>query len=81
MGKQRVLLKDEPDATPFRRQIDAALAIEPGVAAEGDEPRSGRRSPATARSTLDLPAPEGPTSATVSAPIVSASARRKERRP
>ena len=38
-------------------------------------------SPAIARSTLDLPAPEGPTSATVSEPSSSASESWKERRP
>ena len=31
-------------------------------------PRAGRRSPATARRIVVLPAPDGPTSATVSAP-------------
>ncbi len=44
-------------------------------------PRSGRRRPATVRRTLDFPAPDGPTSATVSAPTASVSSRRKARRP
>ena len=43
-------------------------------------PRSGRSSPAIARSTLDFPAPDGPTSASVSRPSSSATERRKERR-
>ncbi len=39
----------------------------------------GRTSPATARSTVVLPAPEGPTSATVSAPTASATSTSKLR--
>ena len=43
-------------------------------------PRSGRSRPAIARSTLDFPAPDGPTSASVSRPSVAATESRKERR-
>ena len=43
-------------------------------------PRSGRSSPAIARSTLDFPAPDGPTSASVSRPSSRPTERRKERR-
>ena len=42
-------------------------------------PRAGRARPAIARSTDVLPAPEGPTSATVSGPTSSASSRSKAR--
>ena len=55
---------------PSRTSVSAASAT---------RPRSGRRSPAIARSTLVLPAPEGPTSATVSRPTSSSSSSRKER--
>ena len=34
--KERVLLKDEPDRTALRRQIDARGGVEPGVRAERD---------------------------------------------
>ena len=43
-------------------------------------PRSGRRSPAIARSTVVLPAPEGPTSATVWAPMLRLTPSSNERR-
>ena len=42
-------------------------------------PRSGRCNPATARSTVVLPAPDGPTSATTSSPTARLSATRMER--
>ena len=43
-------------------------------------PRSGRRRPAIARSTVLLPAPDGPTRATVSAPTVRRTASSYDRR-
>ena len=51
------------------------------LCAEGDPSRRPAEQPAIARSTVDLPAPDGPTIATVSPlPTSSASARSKERR-
>ena len=81
MRKERVLLEYEPDSSALRRGMSIPRAgIEPRLRAERDNPALGRSRPATARSTLDLPAPEGPTSAMVSAPTSSATASRKVRR-
>ena len=43
-----------------------AARVEPHLVAERDPPGVRRRSPAIARRTVVLPAPEGPTSASVS---------------
>ena len=79
--EERVLLEDEPDRAALRRQVDPRRGVEPGVRRRArSRPRSGRSSPAIARSTLDFPAPDGPTSASVSRPSSRSSERRKERR-
>ena len=80
--KERVLLEHEPDATALRWYVDAARACRATSRPRSTtRPRSGRSSPAIARSTLVFPAPEGPTRATVSRPTSSATASRKARRP
>jgi hypothetical protein len=38
MRKQARLLEDEADTAILRRHVDAARAVEQGVAVEGDEP-------------------------------------------
>ena len=79
--EERVLLEDEPDRPPLGRQVDCRRRCRTRSAAPSVTfPRSGRSSPAIARSTLDFPAPDGPTSASVSRPSSSSSERRKERR-
>ncbi len=51
----------EADTAPFGGPVDPARRVEPRLAAEGDtSPRSGRRSPAMTRRTVDFPAPDGP---------------------
>ena len=65
--EERVLLEDEPDAAPVGSAQRPAGRVEPGGAAERNAARvCGRSSPATTRSTVVLPAPDGPTSANVS---------------
>ena len=63
--KERVVLKDEADASPVGRQDDAAPASNQTDVAAAMRPDCGRSRPATARRTVVFPAPDGPTSATV----------------
>ncbi len=64
--EERVLLEDEPDAPLVGLAEDPALGRSNQVSpSSAIRPLSGRTSPATARSTEVLPAPEGPKSATV----------------
>ena len=63
--EERVLLEDVADAPPLRRQVDAALPCRARRRRRATtRPRRGRSSPATTRSTVVFPAPDGPTSAT-----------------
>ena len=78
--EERVLLEDEADRAALGRQVDLGLGVEPGAVAERDAPAVGRRRPAIARRTVVLPAPEGPTSATVSAPTLRLTPSSNERR-
>ena len=78
--EQRVLLEDEAHRTPLGRQVDLRAASNHARSPRAMRPRSGRRSPAMARRTVDLPAPEGPTSATVSAPMLRRRPSSNERR-
>ena len=43
--EKRVLLEDEPDRAPLRREVDAAPRVEPGVRAERDLPSLGPQEP------------------------------------
>ena len=64
--EERVLLEDEPDAPLVRLAEEPCRRVEPRRRrrARSGPPRAAA-SPATARSTEVLPAPDGPTSATV----------------
>ena len=62
--EERVLLEDEPDAPALRRQL-ARSPSNHTSSSTATRPDCGRVSPATMRSTVVLPAPDGPTSATV----------------
>ena len=61
--EERVLLEEVADAPPLGRQVEAGGRVEPGVAVDGDRALARRSRPATTRSTVVLPAPDGPTSA------------------
>ena len=63
--EQRVVLEHQPDPAPLGLHEPAARAGDL-LAGDRTEPASGRSSPATSRSTVDLPQPEGPISVTIS---------------
>ena len=63
--EQRVLLEQVAHLAPLGRHVDALPRVEPGALAERHDADRGRSSPATTRSTVVLPAPDGPTSAVV----------------
>ena len=80
--EERVLLEEVADAPPLGRTVDARARVEPGLAVDGDPcPRRAQSSPAMTRSMVVLPAPDGPTSASVSpSSTVSSTAASKVRR-
>ena len=78
--EQRVLLEDQADRALLGGRSIFAAASNHARSPRATRPRSGRRSPAMARRTVDLPAPEGPTSATVSAPMLRRRPSSNERR-
>ncbi len=81
MREERVLLEEVADASVFRRDVDPAVRVEKDELVERDDAFGGRSSPATTRSTVVFPAPDGPTSATVSprSTVRSADARKLRR--
>ena len=78
--EERVVLEHEADSAALGREVDPGLAVEQHRAVELDPPALGRVRPEIARSTVVLPAPDGPTSATVSRPTARSTATRKARR-
>ena len=58
--EQRVVLEHEAAAPLLGRQVDAARPVEPDALAARHPPRPRRSRPAAIRSTLLLPAPDGP---------------------
>ena len=77
--EERVLLEDEPDAPLVGLRKSRRSASNQTSSSSAIRPDAGRTSPAIARSTEVLPAPDGPTSATVRS-TSSASLSSKERR-
>ena len=63
--EERVLLEHEPDAPLLRLAVEPRPLSSQTSSPSAIRPRGGRTSPAIARSTEVLPAPDGPTSATV----------------
>ena len=80
-GNSAYSWKTRPTERASGGRSTRASRVEPHVVAERD-PARGRavRRPATARSTVVLPAPDGPTRATVSAPTVRRTASSYDRR-
>ena len=79
--EQPVVLGEVPDASSLRAEMDAVLRRRATARRRARSVRRiGRSSPATVRSSDVLPAPDGPTIATVSAPRVSAARRSNDRR-
>ena len=66
-GKSAYSWKTSPTDAVLRREVDPRSLENQVLVAERDRAPRGSVSPAIARSTVDLPAPDGPTSATVSA--------------
>ena len=81
MREERVLLEEVADTAPLRRDVDSSVRVEPDAVGERDDAARGRSRPATTRSTVVFPAPDGPTSAVVApSPTVSWTEASKLRR-
>ena len=81
MREERVLLEEVADPSVLGRDVVSPLGVEQHGLADVTRPDSGRSRPATTRRVVVLPAPEGPTSASVSpCETVSSADATKERR-
>ena len=80
-GKSAYSWKTSPTERRSGGRSTLAAASNQALPPRAMRPRSGRRRPAMARRTVVLPAPEGPTSATVSAAMLRLTPSSNERRP